>query len=163
MSAALRPLDATALRATMGHFATGVTVVTAAGDPPHGSTVNAISSASLDPPLVLICLRYDSKTLAALLESGQFGVNVLHENQQALARRFAHRDASWDGVGRSEGAVAGVPLIDGALATLECTVHDLADGGDHRIVVGRVLAVAHPDEHAPPLLFYRGAFTGLAR
>jgi 3-hydroxy-9,10-secoandrosta-1,3,5(10)-triene-9,17-dione monooxygenase reductase component len=160
---AVSPLPAATLREAMGHFATGVTVVTAAGRPPHGTTVNAISSVSLEPPLLLVCLRDESRTLAALLDNGHFGVNVLHERQQALARRFARRDASWDGVGRSEGSATTVPLIDGALATLECAVHDLANGGDHRIVVGRVLTVEHPAEHVPPLLFYRGAFTGLGQ
>jgi len=159
VAAQLTPIGADALRAAMGHFATGVTVVTASGRDRHGSTVNAITSVSLDPPLLLVCLRSDSHTLAALLESGRFGVNVLHETQQAIARRFARRGASWDGVGRHEGPLTGAPLIDGALATFECAVHDVADGGDHQIVIGRVLAVRHPDEHAPPLLFYRGTFT----
>ena len=124
-----------ALRAAMGHFATGVTVVTASGRDRHGSTVNAITSVSLDPPLLLVCLRSDSHTLAALLESGRFGVNVLHETQQAIARRFARRGAAWDGVGRHEGPLTGAPLVDGALATFECAVHDVADGGDHQIVI----------------------------
>lgn len=161
MSVAANSLPAAALRAAMGHFATGVTVVTAPGETPCGSTVNAITSVSLDPPLLLVCLRDDSRTLARLLESGRFGVNVLHEDQGALAQRFAKRGSVWDGVTHRDGAATGVPLLHGALATLECAVHDLADGGDHRIVVGRVLAVSHPDEHAPPLIFYRGAFTRL--
>jgi flavin reductase (DIM6/NTAB) family NADH-FMN oxidoreductase RutF len=145
------------LRAAVGHFATGVTVVTAsAGEAWHGTTANAVSSVSLDPPLVLVCLRDESLTLAALLESGRFAVNVLHADQQPLAHRFARRGAGWDGVVHRDG------LLDGALATLECAVHDVADGGDHRIVVGRVQAVEHPEEHAPPLLFYRGAYRGLA-
>lgn len=154
-------LGAAALRAAMSHFATGVTVVTAPGPTPCASTVNAITSVSLDPPLVLVCLRDDSRTLAGLLESGRFGVNVLHEDQGALAQRFAKRGSAWDGIEYAEGAATGAPLLHGALATLECAVHDIADGGDHRIVVGRVLAVAHPEDHAPPLIFYRGAFTRL--
>ena len=161
MSAAYRPLRAEALRAAMGHFATGVTVVTAAGQAPHGSTVNAVTSVSLDPPLLLVCLREDSHTLAALLDGGHFGVNVLREHQQALARQFAHRGADWDGVRYADGPVTGVPVLAEALATLECAVHDIADGGDHRIIVGRILAVEHPEEHVPPLLFYRGAYTRL--
>ncbi len=141
------------LRAAMGHFATGVTVVSAAdGAQRFGSTANAVSSVSLAPPLLLVCLRDESRTLAALLASGRFAVNVLHASQRALAERFARRDASWAGVAHRDGR------LDGALATLDCSVHDVADGGDHRIVVGRVLAVAHPEEAAPPLLFYRGAY-----
>jgi 3-hydroxy-9,10-secoandrosta-1,3,5(10)-triene-9,17-dione monooxygenase reductase component len=145
------------LRAALGHFATGVTVVTAAaGDGRrYGSTANAVSSVSLDPPLLLVCLRDESQTLAALLETGRFAINILHARQRELAQRFARRGASWADVSHREG------LLDGALATLECAVHDVADGGDHRIVVGRVLAVEHPEQPAPPLLFYRGAYTAL--
>ncbi|WP_028062998.1 flavin reductase family protein [Solirubrobacter soli] len=143
------------LRRAMGHFATGVTIVTAAGSDGrrHGSTANAVASVSLEPPLVLVCLREQSLTLAALLDSGRFAVNVLHQRQRELAQRFARRGATWDDVAHRDG------LLDGALATLECEVHDVADGGDHQIVVGRVLAVEHRDE--PPLLFFRGAYTEL--
>lgn len=162
MAAALSPLPADALRAAMGHFATGVTVVTAGpARAPHGSTVNAITSVSLDPPLLLICLRDDSLTLAALREQGHFAVNLLREHQQPIAKRFARRGASWDGIGYRPGVIDDVPLIEGALATLECAVHDVASGGDHRIIVGQVLAVEHPEEHVSPLLFYRGTFTRL--
>jgi 3-hydroxy-9,10-secoandrosta-1,3,5(10)-triene-9,17-dione monooxygenase reductase component len=143
----------TELRAALGHFATGVTVVTAgAGDSRHGTTANAVSSVSLDPPLLLVCLRDESLTLAALLQSGRFVVNVLHADQRALAQRFASRGASWDGVAHHDGR------LHGALATLECELHDVADGGDHRIVVGRITRVEHAVEHSPPLLFYRGAY-----
>ena len=153
------------MRAALGHFATGVTVITAPGEAPRGSTVNAITSVSLDPPLLLVCLRDASRTLAALLAAGHFGVNVLRADQQALAHRFAGRHAApWDGVGHRAGPRTGAALLHDALATFECAVHDVADGGDHRIVVGRVLAVDHPETHAPPpLLFYRGAFTALGR
>ncbi|HEY6891818.1 MAG TPA: flavin reductase family protein [Solirubrobacter sp.] len=145
------------LRAAMGHFATGVTVVTAAGSDGrrHGSTANAVASVSLEPPLLLVCLRDESLTLAALQDSGRFAVNVLHQRQRELAQRFARRGATWEDVAHRDG------LLDGALATLECELHDVADGGDHRIVVGRVLTVEHPDEPSAPLLFYRGAYTAL--
>ncbi len=151
------------LRATMGHFATGVTVVTAVDRDgrPFGSTANAVSSVSLDPPLIMVSLRNESETLAVLLETGRFAVNVLHEGQEELASRFAKRAADlWDGVrwGLRDG---GAPVLDGALATLECKVHDIADGGDHRIVVGRVADVEHPEDHVPPLVFYRGAYSRL--
>jgi flavin reductase (DIM6/NTAB) family NADH-FMN oxidoreductase RutF len=146
-------LAAVDLRAALGHFATGVTVVSAAsGDARHGTTANAVSSVSLDPPLLLVCLRDESLTLAAVLESGRFVVNVLHAEQRELAERFARRGAHWDGVAHRDGR------LHGALATLECEVHDVADGGDHRIVVGRIRTADYPGEHAPPLLFYRGAY-----
>jgi flavin reductase (DIM6/NTAB) family NADH-FMN oxidoreductase RutF len=147
-------LEPARLRAALGHFATGVTVVSArAGATRHGTTANAVSSVSLDPPLLLVCLREESLTLAALLASGRFVVNVLHADQRGLAQRFARRGASWDGVAHRDGR------LHGALALLECELHDVADGGDHRIVVGRIRAVEYPADHAPPLLFYRGAYT----
>ena len=150
------------LRTAMGHFATGVTIVTAHdGRRPLGSTANAVSSVSLHPPLILVSLRNESETLAALMRTRRFAVNVLHEGQEPLADRFARRgDEAWDGVDWSA-REGGAPLLDGALATLECVVHDLADGGDHRIVVGRVGAVEHPDDHVPPLVFYRGTYSRL--
>lgn len=150
------------LRAAIGHFATGVTVVTAvdAEQRDFGSTANAISSVSLQPPLVLVCLRDESETLAAILATRRFAVNVLRDDQRQLAERFA-RSASrdtWAGVPHHPAPTTGAALIDGALATLESDLHDVADGGDHTIVIARVLAVEHPAEHVVPLLFYRGAF-----
>jgi flavin reductase (DIM6/NTAB) family NADH-FMN oxidoreductase RutF len=154
-----------ALRAAAGHFATGVTVVTAM-DPAGGAyatTANAVASVSLRPPLVLVCLREESETLRAARADGRFAINVLRHDQRALAEGFARPTGAdtWRGVAAEPGAVTGAPLLDGALATLECVVHDVADGGDHRVLVGRVVAVEHPDEHADPLLFYRGAFRTL--
>jgi flavin reductase (DIM6/NTAB) family NADH-FMN oxidoreductase RutF len=160
----LRQVAGAELRAAIGHFATGVTVVTSAmaGGRPIGSTANALSSVSLDPPLVLVCLREESETLGALLEHERFAINVLADDQLPLAERFAGRSRqdTWEGVGHRTSAHA-VPLLDGAVATLECVLHDIADGGDHRIVIGRVLEVEHPAAHVPPLVFYRGAFSRL--
>jgi 3-hydroxy-9,10-secoandrosta-1,3,5(10)-triene-9,17-dione monooxygenase reductase component len=151
------------LRAAMGHFATGVAVVTAAdaGGRPYGTTANAISSLSLDPPLVLACLRRESETLAALRQTRRFAVNVLGAGQRALSDRFARRAApdTWDGVAHR--LPDGVPVLDEAPATVECVVHEIADGGDHVIVIGRVVAVGHPDDHVEPLLFYRGRYAAL--
>jgi 3-hydroxy-9,10-secoandrosta-1,3,5(10)-triene-9,17-dione monooxygenase reductase component len=148
----------------MGHFATGVTVVSAISHDgiPYGSTANAVSSLSLEPPLVLVCLRRASATLAVLLDTGRFALNILDAGQEALARRFAHtaKGLGWSGVEHRPG-VSGVPLIVSALAKIEADVYQLADGGDHRIVIGRVLEVEHPAEHVEPLLFYRGAYAGL--
>lgn len=163
---ATRPEPSAAeLRETIGHFATGVTVVTTTdeADRPVGSTANAVSSVSLDPPLVLVCLREESETLAALLARGSFAINVLSHHQLELARRFARRgDDVWSEDilhSRDEG---GEPVLEDAIASLTCTVHDVADGGDHRIVIGRVGEVArHHDPHAP-LIFYRGEFAEFA-
>lgn len=162
-SVARGAVSASELRAAMGHFATGVAVVTA-GDADGrllGSTANAISSLSLDPPLVLACLRHESETLAALTATGRFGVNVLGAGQRELSERFARRTGpdAWAGVGHR--VLDGVPLLEGAIATVECRVHELADGGDHAIVIGQVVAVAHPEEGAEPLLFFRGRYAAL--
>lgn len=158
-------ITAARLRSAMGHFATGVTVVstTSLEGTPYGSTANAVSSVSLDPPLVLVCLRRESQTLAALVESGRFALNVLEAGQTSIALRFAHttKGLSWAGVAHRRGLLTDAPLIDAALATIEGELHEIAEGGDHRIVIGRVLEVQHPDEHVSPLLFYRGAFAGL--
>jgi flavin reductase (DIM6/NTAB) family NADH-FMN oxidoreductase RutF len=152
------------LRKAIGHFATGVTVVTSLTPDgrPIGSTANALSSVSLDPPLVLVCLREESETLYALLGRERFAINVLGHGQLELAERFAGRSHghTWDRVSHRRG-VHGAPLLEGAVATLECTLHDIADGGDHRIVIGRVLEVRHPETHVVPLVFYRGAYASL--
>ncbi len=152
------------LRAAVGHFATGVAVVSSVAPDgrPLGSTANAVSSVSLDPPLVLVCLRNESETLAALLGHGHFAVNVLRDDQLEHAQGFA-RSSSPETWARVEHRRSrhDLPLLDGALATLQCRLYDLADGGDHKIVIGRVLEVDHPTTHVDPLVFYRGAFARL--
>jgi 3-hydroxy-9,10-secoandrosta-1,3,5(10)-triene-9,17-dione monooxygenase reductase component len=148
----------------MGQFATGVTVITTrdrAGHP-FGTTANAVSSVSLRPPLVLACLREESETLAALLDRGSFAVNVLHSSQSELSDRFARLAAgdTWDSVAHR--SARGIPLLEGSLATLECDLHDVANGGDHVVVVGRVVELEHagvPD--ADPLVFYAGSYRSL--
>jgi flavin reductase (DIM6/NTAB) family NADH-FMN oxidoreductase RutF len=155
-------MDKVDLRAAMGRFATGVAVVTAADGAgrPFGSTANAVSSVSLDPPLVLVCLRRESDTLAAIRTGRRFAVNVLREEHRATADRFAARARhdTWDDV--TARWAEGLPLIDGALATVECVVHELADGGDHVIVIGRVVAVDHRHD-GDPLLFFGGRYAAL--
>lgn len=148
------------LRLAMGQFATGVTVVTTrdASGLPFGTTANAVSSVSLSPPLVLVCLRQESETLAALLQRRRFAINVLRSSQADLSDRFASRAGpdTWDAVAHR--SADGVPLLEGAIATLECELHDLADGGDHAVVVGHVVALDHAELDADPLLFYAGAY-----
>lgn len=153
-------VNADGLRTAMGQFATGVTVITTrdrAGRP-YGTTANALSSVSLRPPLVLACLRRESETLAALLERRRFAINVLHSSQSELSDRFARRagDDTWEAVAHRGGG--GIPLLEGAIATLECDLHDVADGGDHAVVVGHVVALEHADTDAEPLLLYAGAY-----
>jgi flavin reductase (DIM6/NTAB) family NADH-FMN oxidoreductase RutF len=151
------------LRGAMGKFATGVTIVTTrdGSGRPFGTTANAVSSVSLRPPLVLACLRQESETLAALLQRRRFAINVLHSSQTELSDRFARPAAtdSWDAVAHRN--VRGIPLLEGAIATLECELHDIADGGDHVVVVGHVVDLAHQPADGEPLVFYAGAYRRL--
>ncbi len=153
-------VDADRLRLAMGQFATGVTVITTrdSSGRPFGTTANAVSSVSLKPPLVLACLRQESETLAALFERRRFAINVLHSSQADLSDRFARRAGAdtWDAVAHR--SAEGIPLLDGAIATLECELHDVADGGDHAVVVGHVVALDHTEPDADPLLFYGGSY-----
>jgi flavin reductase (DIM6/NTAB) family NADH-FMN oxidoreductase RutF len=142
------------LRKAMGMFATGVTVITTR-DPdgrPFGTTANAVSSVSLRPPLVLACLREESETLAALLARRKFAINVLHSSQTELSDRFAQPSATetWDTVAHR--SIEDIPVLEGAIATLWCDLHDIADGGDHSVVVGHVtdLEQTGSDEAEPP-------------
>jgi flavin reductase (DIM6/NTAB) family NADH-FMN oxidoreductase RutF len=149
----------------MGHFATGVTVITTmdADGQPVGSTANAVSSLSLDPPLVLVCFDLASVTLRAIRSHGAFVVNVLAAGQQHLSVNFARRGlaAAWDGVGHEAG-LTGSPRLHGAIALMECTVLHRLPGGDHEIVIGRVRDVQTTEPAEGPLLFWRGTYASLA-
>ena len=157
-------ISASEFRQAMGHFATGVTVVTSIGDDgePVGTTASAVTSLSLDPPLVLVCFDRASLTLRAISTHGAFVVNVLAAPQRDLSANFARRGlaAVWDGV-RHQPGPTGSPRLDGVLAALECTVENRLPGGDHEIVVGRVHHVEISDDGAPPLLYWRGCYLPL--
>jgi 3-hydroxy-9,10-secoandrosta-1,3,5(10)-triene-9,17-dione monooxygenase reductase component len=152
------------LRGAMGRFATGVTVVTTRDEDgaPLGTTASAVASASLDPPLVLVCLAYSSQTLAALRRHEAFALNVLGAEQGELALAFAQPGPceSW---GDEPPAIArtGAPLLDAAIATLDCAVHEILPGGDHAIVLGRVLHTDVPEEPREPLVTYRSRLEAL--
>jgi flavin reductase (DIM6/NTAB) family NADH-FMN oxidoreductase RutF len=155
-------------RKVMGHFATGVTVVTTlAGDRPHGITVNALSSVSLDPPLVLVALDRGRKIVPVVRTAGRFAVNVLSERQQALSDCFAgaavvpDRDA-FCGADWHPGET-GLPLLEGAIARLECTVTDIVAAGDHDLFIARVDAVTTDPDHPAPLLYYRRRYLRVER
>jgi 3-hydroxy-9,10-secoandrosta-1,3,5(10)-triene-9,17-dione monooxygenase reductase component len=154
------------IRHALGHFPTGVTVVTSldAGGEPVGTTASAFSSLSLDPPLLLVCLVRDSVTLSALRGHGAFAINVLSGRQRVLSGHFAQRGgaAGWEAVAHRRGR-SGSPLLDGALASIECELERCVDGGDHEIVVGRLREIeVAGDITDPPLLHYRGAYASLA-
>lgn len=158
-------VPAARFRTAMGHFATAVAVVGATdeNETPYGSTANAITFVSLDPPLVLVCMQRRSVTLGVLLRAGFFSLSVLDAGQTAVAQRFAHGSSAsgWMGQDFHRGA-SGAPMLDCALATIEASVHDVADGGDDEIVIGRTRRVDHPEEHVAPLLFYRGTCAQLS-
>ncbi len=148
----------------MGSFATGVTVVTArsAAGEPQGVTVNAFSSVSMEPPMVLICLGRRTHELAAYTEGDGFVVNILRDDQREASITFASRaEDKFDHVETEEG-MNRLPLIKGCLANIQCTVESVHDGGDHVIVVGRVqdLSVAAGGQ---PLLYFRGAYHALGQ
>lgn len=157
-------VTAAAFRHAMGHFATGVTVITSVGPhgQPVGTTASAVSSLSLDPPLLLVCFDQSSQTLAAIRAHGAFAVNVLAAPQEKLSANFARRGLTtdWDGVPHRPG-LTGSPRLHGVLATLECTVEHRLPGGDHEIVVGRVRDTQTGDDEAVPLLFWRGRYASL--
>jgi flavin reductase (DIM6/NTAB) family NADH-FMN oxidoreductase RutF len=156
--AAVSPAD---LREAMGHFATGVTVITSVGEDgePVGTTANAVTSLSLEPPLVLVCFDLKSATLTAIRSHGAFAVNVLGQRQRQLSANFAKRGlaAVWDGVTHHRGPT-GSPRLADVIAVVECTVEQAMPGGDHEIVIGRVQHVETNSEGATPLLFWRGRY-----
>lgn len=153
-------------RQVLGHLPTGVTIVTTldADGRPTGLTASAVTSVSLAPPLILACVSQRAQSYPALAGAGRFAVNVLALGQEGLSRRFATSAPGaekFDGVAHHPGAL-GLPLLDGALAQIECvTVHAYA-GGDHTIFVGQVEAAGSSDRAAiEPLLYYRGQYRRL--
>jgi flavin reductase (DIM6/NTAB) family NADH-FMN oxidoreductase RutF len=154
-------LTAADFRNAIGHFATGVTIVTsiAADGEPVGTTASAVTSLSLDPPLLLVCFDRASVTLEAIRAHGAFAVNVLAAPQRHLSANFARRGlaAVWDDVAHRPG-LTGSPRLEGVLAALECTVEERLPGGDHEIVIGRVQAVEADSDTAAPLLYWRGTY-----
>jgi flavin reductase (DIM6/NTAB) family NADH-FMN oxidoreductase RutF len=152
------------LREAMGHFATGVTVITSVGadGEPVGTTANAVTSLSLEPPLVLVCFELNSATLAAIRGHGAFAVNVLGQRQRHLSANFAKRGlaAGWEGVTHHRGHT-GSPRLADVIAVIECTVEHAFPGGDHEIVIGRVRHVETDSADATPLLYWRGQYASI--
>jgi flavin reductase (DIM6/NTAB) family NADH-FMN oxidoreductase RutF len=153
-------VDPQRYRDVVGHFATGVAIVTASGPHgPAGMTTNAVTSLSLDPLLLLVCFDNDSRTLPVVREAQRFAVNVLRAGQEDLARVFASKRVADDKFRAVTHTVDhGVPVIDGALAWLACDLVELHPGGDHTIGVGAVTQLDVPGE-APPLVWFRGSYT----
>ena len=153
------------LRATMAQFASGVAVITTtyAGEQ-YGMTVSAFCSVSLEPPVALVSLARTSRTCAMIRESGVYAVNVLAAEQLSLARRFAGQDPrgkTFADIPWHRG-VTGAPLLDQALARIECRVAAEYPGGDHALLLGSVVAIERLDQPAAahPLLYYAATFLG---
>ncbi len=152
----------TRFREVLGHFASGVTVVTAMEDgAPVGFTCQAFTSLSLDPPLVALAPAKSSTSWPRIAKAGAFCVNILAADQEELGRTFAvsggdkFAGVAWQ-VGR-----AGTPVLEGTLAWIECHLEIIHDAGDHELVVGRVLDLGLGTGR--PLIFHRGTFTTVAR
>ncbi|MHB8662950.1 MAG: flavin reductase family protein [Acidimicrobiales bacterium] len=145
-------------RTTLGHFCTGVTIVSAMSDgAPVGFTCQSFSALSLEPALILICPGKTSSSWPKIEAAGHFCVNVLSEEQEELCRGFAMSGADkFAGIGWTPAPSTGAPLLHGALAWVECRLDSVQDGGDHVVAIGRVLEMG--SSPGAPLLFYRGGY-----
>jgi flavin reductase (DIM6/NTAB) family NADH-FMN oxidoreductase RutF len=159
-------LDPTQFRRVMGTFATGVTVITmptASGA--WGMTANSVTSLSLDPTLVLVCIDKTTRTHEHILASGVWAVNILSAEQEEISRTYAMKDYEVErtmvGTPYHPG-VTGAPIIDGSLSYLDCRTYATYEGGDHTILVGGVqdAQIVQPD--AAPLLFFKGRYARMA-
>jgi flavin reductase (DIM6/NTAB) family NADH-FMN oxidoreductase RutF len=151
-------LDQARFREVLGHFATGVTIVTATEEgEPVGFSAQSFSALSLDPPMVLLAPAKSSTSWPRIAQAGAFCVNILSENQEAVCRAFAVSGGDkFDGVDWTPGPVTGSPVITESLAFVECTLGAIYEGGDHELVIGHVVAMDIGE--GSPLLFYRSGF-----
>ncbi|MBD0707203.1 MULTISPECIES: flavin reductase family protein [unclassified Streptomyces] len=159
------PVDPAAFRRVLGHFASGVTIVTALDDRgPTGFACQSFASLSLDPPLIAFMVARTSTTWPRIAAAGTFCVNVLGAGQAELCRAFAVRGADkFAGVDWTPAPATGAPRLAGAPAWVDCAIDAVHTGGDHLIVVGRVADLGAEEEGgAAPLLFHRGRFGSLA-
>jgi 4-hydroxyphenylacetate 3-hydroxylase, reductase component len=156
-----KSVDAALFRQLLGRFATGVSIVTACGADgrPTGMTASALASVSLEPPLLLIAVDKASDMHDVLRAAGHFAVNILASHQEALSRRFAEIDPNrFNGVGYREGR-NGAPLLEDALAHIECAMHATVPGGDHTVFFGLVTGGEVTDLR--PLVYFRSGYASL--
>jgi 3-hydroxy-9,10-secoandrosta-1,3,5(10)-triene-9,17-dione monooxygenase reductase component len=155
-----RPLapDSATYRTVLGHFATGVVIVTAVdGDEPVGMACNSFTSVSLEPPLVLFCAAKSSSTWPRIQGAGKWAANVLDDDGEETCRLFAQKGADrFERAAYAPGRT-GSPILEDALAFIDCETLVEHDAGDHVIVVGRVVELGYQPE-GKPLLFYRGGY-----
>jgi flavin reductase (DIM6/NTAB) family NADH-FMN oxidoreductase RutF len=151
------PIDDARFKDAMSRFASGVTVVTTEHEGAlYGMTVASFASLSLHPPLVIICIETKVKTHDAIRAAGRFGVSILASTQEDVSGKFASKaDDKFSDVSIRRGE-HGMPLIDGAICTLECRMHEQFAGGDHSIFVGEVLDANTSD--GAPLVYYRSGY-----
>lgn len=152
-------IDATVFRKVLGHFCTGVTVITtAAPQGPVGFACQAFAALSLEPPLVLFCPSRAAQSWRAIERTGRFAANVLSAEQQEISRVFGTSGADkFAGVAWRPGP-AGLPIVDGVLTWVACDVEAIHEAGDHNVVIGRVTTLGEYRD-GRPLLFYRGRYT----
>lgn len=152
-----RIVDQSVFRDVIGRFASGVTVITTrTGERDHGTTASAVSSLSMDPPMLLVCLNRTSETQAAALEAGRFAVNILGEDQGQLAYRFARKGSDkFEDLPVLRG-VTDSPLLPGAIAHIECEVKETVSGGTHTVFLAQVLEAS--GREGTPLTYFRGKF-----
>jgi 3-hydroxy-9,10-secoandrosta-1,3,5(10)-triene-9,17-dione monooxygenase reductase component len=156
-------LGTTEFREVMGHFCTGIVIITAQVDgKPMGLTCQSFVSVSLNPPLISFCPGHSSTSWPTMREAGAFCVNVLAADQQLLSQRFSKsggdkfKDVAWTT------SAFGNPRIDGCLAHVDCTIEAIYEAGDHDIVVGRVQDLV-VSRSSTPLLFFQGQFESLSK
>ena len=145
-------------RKTLGCFATGIAVVTSIDEDggPIGMTVNSFNSVSLEPPLVLWSIAKNSTRFESFMSAKYFAVNILGEHQEEMSERFAQRGIDRFAGLECQAGVGGVPRLPDYAACFECETEFRHQGGDHTIIVGRVLAF--DDHESDPLIFYRGHY-----
>lgn len=153
-------IDPALYRRVMGHYPTGVTVVAGVEDGrPLGLAIGSFFSVSLDPPLVGFCVARSSSSWPRIEATGRFGVTVLAEDQHETSGRFASKvEDKFAGETWVPAPVTGSPLIQGGIEHIDCTLHDVLDGGDHVIVLGRVQYLDVHRDDVGPLLFFRGGY-----
>ncbi|MCE2900705.1 MAG: flavin reductase family protein [Gemmatimonas sp.] len=156
-------IDHDLFRAMLGRFASGITVITARDEQgtPHGMTVSAFSSLSLDPPLILACIANDATMAPLMARTASFAVNILSAGQEAVSRRFAGKvDDRFAGIGYHDGEL-GDPVLEEVLAWMQCRLVARHPAGDHVILVGQVEQAGASE--GKPLLYYRGGYATLER
>ena len=164
-------LDPSTFRSVLGRFASGLTIVTAVDETgqEHGMTATAFCSVSLVPPLILVCVDHTATMDGVLANAPGFAVSILSAGQEAISRRFGTAEPAFGGIAEEDRfigvgytrGVTGAPLLDDAVAHLECRVYARHDAGDHTLVLGEVEAATVHDGR--PLLYYRGGSTQLER